>query len=187
MRKLILWNVITLDGCFEGEKPWDLSFHELVWGPELESLSSKQLYEADMLIFGKNTYEGMAKYWQNVKESTEEKTAQDMNAIRKVVCSRSLKSATWNNTEIVRDAVVEVAKLKQEGDGPMYIFGSGNLVESLMYANLLDEVRLCIAPILLGKGRRLFTEKNKKHNLKLLESQQLANGGLFVRHKVVAG
>jgi len=63
MRKLILWNVVTLDGYFEGEKNWDLSFHELVWGKELEEFSLTQLKSAGMLVFGATTYKGMADYW----------------------------------------------------------------------------------------------------------------------------
>ena len=63
MRKLIMWNVVTLDGRFEGEKAWDLSFHEQVWGPELEAFSISQLEEASTLVFGEHTYKGMAEYW----------------------------------------------------------------------------------------------------------------------------
>ena len=116
MRKIILWNVLTLDGHFEGEKPWDLSFHALVWGPELEALSLEQLQEADMLIFGKNTYQGMADYWPKAKE----KEAALMNNIAKVVCSSSLKKAGWNNTTIIRDAVPELMRLKEQGDKPKF-------------------------------------------------------------------
>ena len=65
MRKLILWNVITLDGSFEGEKAWDLEFHELVWGKELEDFSIEQLQSADMVIYGEKTYQGMADYWSH--------------------------------------------------------------------------------------------------------------------------
>ena len=67
MRKLIMWNIITLDGCFEGTKNWDLSFHDKVWGPELEKLSLEQLRSADYLVFGRVTYEGMAAYWKTAK------------------------------------------------------------------------------------------------------------------------
>ncbi len=67
MRKLIMWNFITLDGYFEGDKNWDLSFHELVWGPELEKISIDQLKAADCLVFGRVTYEGMAAYWKTEK------------------------------------------------------------------------------------------------------------------------
>jgi dihydrofolate reductase len=184
MRKLIVWNVVTLDGYFEGEKPWDLSFHELVWGPEIEALSNVQLNETAMLVFGKNTYIGMADYWQHADEA-EGEIAKKMNTIHKIVCSKTIEQATWNNTEIVRDGVAEITKLKQEGDDPMYIFGSANLIQSLMNANLIDEMRLCIAPIVLGKGRPLFTDKNTTHKLKLLENQQLENGGVLVKYKVV--
>lgn len=65
MRKLIMWNIITLDGYFEGGKNWELPFHETVWGPELECLSIEQLESADYLLFGRVTFEGMAAYWKN--------------------------------------------------------------------------------------------------------------------------
>lgn len=179
MRKIILWNVLTLDGYFEGEKPWDLSFHGLVWGPELEALSLEQLQEADMLIFGKNTYMGMADYWPKAKE----KEAALMNSIAKVVCSSSLKKAEWSNTTIIRDAVPELTRLKKQGDKPMYIFGSGKLTQSLMNAGIIDEIRLCVAPIILGKGRRLFRDENTTRKLKLLESRSLQNGGVILSYQ----
>lgn len=182
MGKLIVWNVVTLDGCFEGEKPWDLSFHTLVWGPELERLSLEQLQEADMLVFGKNTYKGMAEYWPTA-EGEGEVTAL-MNGIAKVVCSSSLEKAEWSNTAIIREAAPELQRLKEQGDKPMYIFGSGKLVESLMKAGMIDEIRLCVAPIILGKGRRLFTDENMTRNLKLLESRSLQNGGVILRYEV---
>lgn len=182
MRKLIVWNVVTLDGCFEGGKPWDLSFHNLVWGPELEALSLEQLREADMLVFGENTYKGMAEYWPTA-EAEGEVTAL-MNNIAKVVCSPLLEKAEWNNTTIVRDAVPELKRLKEQGDKSMYVFGSGTLMESLMNAGVIDEIRLCVAPIILGKGRRLFTDENTTRNLKLLESRSLQNGGVILRYEV---
>lgn len=182
MRKIIVWNVVTLDGCFEGEKPWDLSFHALVWGPELEALSLEQLREADMLVFGKNTYQGMADYWP--KADAEGEVTPLMNSIAKVVCSTTLERAEWNNTVIVRDAVSELGKLKEQGERPMYIFGSGKLMESLLDAGLIDEIRLCVAPIILGKGRHLFTEGNAMRTLALLESRALQNGGVVLRYEV---
>ena len=67
MRKLIMWNLVSLDGFFEGAKSWDLGWHESVWGDELERLSIDQLKSADMLLFGRVTYEGMAGYWSSAK------------------------------------------------------------------------------------------------------------------------
>lgn len=175
-----MWNVVTLDGCFEGEKNWDLDFHELVWGPELEKLSIEQLNAADILIFGDVTYEGMTKYWQ----SAEGKIADLMNSVQKVVCSRTREKADWNNTVIVKDAVTEIQKLKEEGDRPMFVFGSAILSQSLMNAGLLDEIRLCVAPVILGQGRKLFNEMQKQ-NLKLTQSQTLPNSGVILKYDVI--
>lgn len=180
-----MWNVITLDGYFEGKQPWDLAFHETVWGKELEDFSHEQLASADMLVFGENTYKGMAEYWSKAEESeTEGKTAKSMNAIRKIVCSPTLEKADWNNTTIVRDAVAEIPKLKQEGDGNMFVFGSSILSESLIKANLFDEYRLVIAPVILGEGRRLFNDGLPYEKLKLIESRQLQTGGVLLMYAV---
>lgn len=178
-----MWNVVTLDGRFEGEKPWDLSFHQLVWGPELEALCIAQLEEASLLVFGEKTYKGMADYWSHA-EASDPQVAPLMNRMAKVVCSTTLDNATWNNTTIVRDAVSEIKRLKEEKGGSLFVFGSGILSESLMTAGLYDEIRLCVAPTILGKGRHLFTDTNKQHNLKLLEARSLTNGGVILRYEV---
>jgi len=97
MRKLIMWNVITLDSYFEGMQNWDLSFHEVIWGPELEKLSLEQLHSADYLVFGRVTYEGMAAYWTKAEGENAE-IAELMNKIPKLVFSKTLKTADWNNS-----------------------------------------------------------------------------------------
>ena len=176
-----MWNVISLDGYFEGEKAWDLEFHDLAWGKELENFSIEQLKSADMVIYGEKTYQGMADYWSKA----EGETADYMNKIPKVVCSSTLKTANWNNTIIMKDAVTEIPKLKQEGDGNMFVFGSGILSKSLMKANLFDEYRLCVVPVFLGKGRRLFNEGLPYQKLKLLEAQPLSTGGVVLRYAPV--
>lgn len=180
MRKLVMWNLITLDGYFEGENSWDLSFHGRVWGKELEDLSIAQLKTADMLVFGKTTYVGMADYWTTAKDEGE--TTKYMNDIQKVVCSTTLKAADWNNTTILSKAVDDITRLKSEGDGNMFVFGSGNLSESLMKACLFDEYRLCIVPVLLGKGKPLFNKGIQYQKLKLIESNTLASGGIIVKY-----
>ncbi|TGN13790.1 dihydrofolate reductase family protein [Leptospira ilyithenensis] len=181
MRKLIMWNVVTLDGYFEGEKNWDLSFHELVWGKELEEFSLTQLKSADMLVFGAATYKGMADYWTKA-EGDEGEIAKLMNEIQKIVCSSTLKTADWNNTIVAKDAVAEISKLKLQGNGDMFVFGSGNLSESLMKAKLFDEFRLCIAPVFLGDGRLLFNQGIPHKKLNLLEAHPLATGGIILRY-----
>ncbi len=183
MRKLIMWNVITLDGYFQGEKDWDLSFHQLVWGEELEKIVLEQLGSADMLVFGETTYKGMEEYWSKGEGKNDEgETTGYMNNLPKIVCSRTLEKAEWNNTTIVRDAVAEISKLKQEGNGNMFVFGSSILSESLINANLFDEYRLAIAPVLLGKGRLLFNSGLNYQKLNLLEAKQLSTGGVILKY-----
>lgn len=178
MKKLIMWNVITLDGYFEGKQPWDLSFHEFVWGDELERLSIEQLDSASALVFGKATYEGMASYWKKEKSDI----AVRMNSIRKYVCSKSLASADWNNTSIIKEAVAGVSALKEEGDGNLYLFGSAMLSNSLMKSDLFDEYRICIAPVFIGEGRLLFEKGLPNRQVSLLEAKGLSNGGVLLRY-----
>ena len=179
MRKLIMWNVITLDGYFEGNQNWDLSFHNIVWGQELEKLSIEQLNSADYLVFGRVTYEGMADYW--TKEEGE--IAGLMNKIPKLVFSKTLKSADWNNTTLIKEnASAEIKKLKEEGGGDMYVFGSANLSETFIHDDLFDEYRIGIAPVILGSGRPLFKPGISSKNLSLVSTQQLLTGGVVLKY-----
>lgn len=175
-----MWNVITLDGYFQGTEPWDLNFHTSVYGDELERFSIEQLDSAEAVIYGSVTYQGMESYWKN--ESGE--VADRVNSMKKYVCSESLKSADWNNTEILKDAVADIAKLKQEGEGNLFVFGSGKLCNSLIKAGLFDEYRLCIAPMILGEGRLLFEGGLPTEKLSLIETKSLTTGGVMVKYQV---
>jgi dihydrofolate reductase len=180
MRKLIMWNIITLDGYFEGNHHWDLPFHELVWGEELEKLSLEQLNSADYLVFGRVTYEGMAAYW--TKEKGE--IADLMNSIPKLVFSRTLKSVEWNNSTLISDnAAAAVAKLKAESGQDMYVFGSANLSETFINEDLFDEYRIGIAPVILGSGRPLFKQAAAPINLSLQSLIQLPAGGVVLKYQ----
>lgn len=179
MRKLIMWNIITLDGYFEGNRNWDLPFHEVVWGQELETISIQQLKSADYLVFGRVTYEGMAAYW--TKEEGE--IADLMNSLPKIVFSQSLRSADWNNTTLINEnASAEIRKLKENGEGDMYVFGSANLSETFVNDNLFDEYRIGIAPVILGSGRPLFRQGIARTNLSLHSTRQLLTGGVILKY-----
>lgn len=179
MRRLLMWNVCTLDGLFEGAKPWDLAFHETVWGHELERFSREQGDEAGTLLYGRDTYQGMAAYWSQATGAT----ADWVNRIPKVVFSNSLDAATWNNTRLAKgDAVAEVKRLKQESGKDLFVFGSARLSDSLMTAGLFDEYRLCLAPIVLGEGTPLWKPRKGPLPLKLLESRVLSTGGILLRY-----
>lgn len=174
-----MWNVITLDGCFEGDQAWDLSFHEAIWGPELEKISIEQLLDADYLVFGRFTYEGMAEYWSKA----EGEIADLMNGIPKIVISKTLKSADWNNSILIHENVVEeINALKKEEGKDMYVFGSAILSETLIIENLFDEYRIGIAPVVLGNGRPLFGKGRIPLEFSLLSSHVLMTGGLILKY-----
>ena len=179
MRKLIMWNMITLDGYFEGNQNWDLTFHNIVWGQELEKLSVEQLHSADYLVFGRVTYEGMAAYWTKA----EREIADLMNRIPKLVFSKTLKLADWNNTTLISEnATDEINKLKVKGGKDLYVFGSANLSESFIKDDLFDEYRIGIAPVILGSGRPLFRQGITPKNLSLVSTQQLLTGGVILKY-----
>ncbi|HWM50212.1 MAG TPA: dihydrofolate reductase family protein [Thermoplasmata archaeon] len=180
MRKVIMWNLVTLDGFFEGPKSWDLDWHEYVWGEELERLSLEQSKSIGMLLFGRVTYEGMAGYWQTQKGEI----ADFMNEVPKVVFSRTLSKAEWNHTRLVRDqAEEEVIRLKKQPGKDLFIFGSANLSSTFTRAGLIDEYRLCVAPIVLGGGNPLFKPSPARLRLKLLEARPLKSGGVILRYQ----
>jgi len=179
-----MWNVLTLDGYFEGNQNWDLSFHKVIWGQELEKLSIEQLQSADYLAFGRVTYEGMAAYWTKAEaETAEQEVAKLMNSIPKLVFSKTLKSAEWNNTTIISEnASDEIRKLKEQNGKDIYVFGSANLSESFINDNLFDEYRIGIAPVILGSGRPLFRQGINSNNLSLVSTQQLLTGGVVLKY-----
>jgi dihydrofolate reductase len=179
MRKLIMWNIISLDGYFEGNQNWDLPFHNVVWGQELEALSIEQLHSADYLVFGRITYEGMAAHWTKA----EGEISDLMNKIPKIVFSKTLKSADWNNTILIKEnASAEIRKIKEQGGRDMYVFGSANLSETFVNDNLFDEYRIGIAPVILGSGRPLFRQGLSAKNLTLVATQQLLTGCVVLKY-----
>jgi dihydrofolate reductase len=180
MRRLLMWNMITLDGYFEGSKSWDIGWHEVGWGEELKQLSIEQTSAADMLLFGRVTYEGMAAHWPSAKGEV----ADIMNTIPKVVFSRTLERADWSNTRLVSgSAEQEVPRLKQEAGKDLLIFGSANLSAALTRNGLIDEYRLGLNPIALGAGTPLFKPGPEGMKLKLLEARALKTGCVLLRYE----
>jgi dihydrofolate reductase len=183
MAKLIIWNIMSLDGCFEGAAPWDLSMHETVWGPELEQLSKEQLADAAVLLFGRRTYEGMFEYW--AKETEMGEITDSMNNAPKAVISTTLKSADWNNTRLLR-SIDDVRALKKDFSGKnIFVFGSAQLTSSLREAGLIDEYRICIAPLLLGKtgGAPMFKPGDERRRLDLIKAAPITGGGVLLFYK----
>ena len=142
MAKLIMWNLMTLDGFVEGPNR-DISWHLDVWGEELEQLSIEQLNAAGGLLFGRVTYELMAGHWPSATGAV----ADFMNAAPKYVFSRTVKKSDWNNTQMFSDDVSgTVARLKRDSAKDIFLFGSADLAASLIPHGLIDEFRIAREP-----------------------------------------
>lgn len=179
MRKLIMWNLMTLDGFVEGPNR-DIGWHEDVWGEELAQLSIEQLRAAGALLFGRITYELMASYWPTAAGESAE-IADFMNGLPKIVVSRTLEKAEWNNTRLIREnAPEEIAKLKREPGKSIFLFGSAELAASLIPYELIDEFRIGLSPTVLGDGNRLF-KSPAQLKLRLLETRPLNSGAVILR------
>jgi len=177
MARLIMWNLMTLDGFVEGPDR-DISWHEDVWGEELERLSIEQLHAAGGLLFGRVTYELMAGYWPNATGEV----ADFMNAAPKYVFSRTVKRSDWNNTQLFGDDAPEtVARLKRESAKDIFLFGSAELAATLIPRGLIDEFRVALNPVILGGGTPLF-KPGEKVKLKLLDSRPLSTGVVILRY-----
>jgi len=176
---VIVWNMVTLDGYFEGLRPWEIDWHEYVWGEELERFSLNQAQEVGTLLFGRKRYEGMAGYWQTATGDV----AEFMNSIPKVVFSKTLETAGWSNTRLVKgSAEEEVDRLKQEPGKDLFVFGSANLTGSLTKQGLIDEYRIGLNPLVLGGGTPMFKPSEGRMWLKLLEARPTQSGVVLLRY-----
>jgi dihydrofolate reductase len=181
MRRLVAWNLMTLDGYFEGRSPWDLGFHETVWGDELHAFSLEQGKQIGTVLFGRRTYDGMADYWTTATGDV----ADMMNSIEKAVATRTLSEAPWNNTRLLKgDAVEAVKALKAEDGKDIYVFGSAELLSSLLAVGLVDEYRLCLAPVVLGSGNPLFKPQDSQVKMRLESARPLKTGGVILTYQV---
>ena len=182
MRKLFSFNMMSLDGFFEGTSKWELSWHNV--DSEFNEFAIAQLNEIGMLLFGRITYEGMAGYWSSPDATKDDPdVAGLMNRIPKIVFSKTLNKADWNNTRLVKDhAADEILKLKKQSEKDLAVFGSANLMSALMRADLIDEHRVMVNPVVLGSGTPLFQTKDKL-NLKLLKTRVFGNGNVLLTYQ----
>lgn len=183
MSKLIMWNLVTLDGMFEGERSWDVDFLQYAWGDELERFSLEQATEVGGLIFGRRTYEGMAAHWSTAKGEI----AEFMNSVPKYVFSRTLDRVDWANSTLVKeDAGNAVAQLKDQPGKDLFVFGSADLSATLTRHGLFDEFRIGLVPITLGRGSPLFKPDSEPLRLQLVQSRPLGERCLLLRYQPAA-
>lgn len=177
MRRLIMWNLMSLDGFIEGPNR-DISWHNDIWGPELERFSVEQGKEIGALLFGRVTYELMAGYWPTAEPGP---ITDYMNALPKHVFSRTLKTADWANTTLMTgDPASEVAKPKQQDGKDIFVFGSADLSSNIL--PLFDELRIGVAPFFLGSGSPLFKKQDERAKLKLLGVDRHSTGVVILRY-----
>ncbi len=180
MRKLIVFNNVSLDGYFvdaEGDMSWA---HKQ--DAEWSAFVSENARGGGVLLFGRKTYELMAGYWPTpMAMQNSPDVAEGMNNFSKVVFSRTLDKASWKNTRLVKDDLAtEVRKMKsQDGEG-MAILGSGSIVAQLASEGLIDEYQIALSPVVLGKGRTMFEGLKNRLNLKLMKTRAFTNGNVML-------
>ncbi|HVZ67058.1 MAG TPA: dihydrofolate reductase family protein [Patescibacteria group bacterium] len=181
MRKIIVFNMVTVDGYFAGSDG-NIDWHMV--DSEFNDFAIKQTAEFGTLIFGKTTYDLMKSYWPTEAALKDDPTvAKLMNETPKIVFSKSLKSATWENTVLMDEIDTNaIRKLKEEKDKDIAIFGSGEIVQQFANLDLIDEYRLMVNPVILGEGKLLF-KGVKKTNLNLVNSRTFGNGNILLYYQ----
>lgn len=177
MRKLVVSEWVSLDGVFDADtmQQW---FHPYDSKDRQERIT-KLVLASDAFLFGRVTYEMLAGYWPKVKNNDKGdlEIANRLNSAPKYVVSSTLKEAEWSNSAIIKaNAVKEITNLKQQSGHDILVFGSAILVESLMNADLIDEYRLLVHPIVMGSGKRAFNDGVATTKLKLGETTTLSSG-----------
>ena len=175
MNKLIVFNFITLNGYFQGPNG-DISWHR--HGQEESEYGIEGLKSGGTLLFGRVTYEHMASFWPTPDALKNAPVmAEGMNKADKIVFSRTMKKADWNNTRLVKDNMVEeVRKMKQLPGKDMAVLGSGSILSQLAAAGLIDEYQLMVDPVLLGDGTPIFKNLPQKLDLKLTTTRTFKSG-----------
>jgi len=176
--------MITLDGFFEGPDR-ELDWHNV--NAEFNEYALDMLNSAGALLFGRITYELMAGYWPSpAAGKNDQLIAAKMNTLPKVVFSRRLKKAGWNNTSLMIDGLEnEVMRLKAQPGDNLLLLGSGSIVSQLAGLNLIDEYRLMVNPIVLGRGVTLFSGARERLRLKLIRTSIFRSGNVLLCYEPV--
>jgi len=189
MRKIITTTWVSLDGFIagpNGEMDWIGEIYDEAMGKYETDLVSA----ADTLLLGRVTYQSFAGSWPHVPDSPtasegEKVYARMLNAMRKLVFSRTLESAEWNNSTLLREIVPEeIERLKQEPGRDMLVYGSASLVQELTNLGLIDEYQVLVHPVLLGGGKSLFQDINNQVKLKLVQSKTHPSGVVVLSYQL---
>ncbi|MEV8364029.1 dihydrofolate reductase family protein [Streptomyces niveus] len=184
MRKLMITTFVSLDGVMQGpggsDEDRDGGFEHGGWsvphfGPDLIQRMTDLVQRADALLVGRKTYDIFAATWPLAE--ADDPIGSKMNSVRKYVASRTLDAVSWqNSTLLTGDAAEAVARLKQEGDGEIQVHGSGDLIQTLIAHDLVDEFHVLVFPVLVGSGKRLFGRGTVPAGLKLVDTARSESG-----------
>lgn len=184
MRKVIVFNFVTLNGYFKGPKG-DISWHK--HDTEENEYAVEMLKSGNTLLFGRVTYEMMASYWPTSNAIKNDPiVAEGMNNADKIVFSRTLKKAAWNNTRLVKDNIEEeIRKMKQMTGKDMTLLGSGSILTQLAEQGLIDEYQIMVDPVVLGDGTPIFKNIKHKLDLKLTRTRTFKSGVVLLCYQPV--
>jgi dihydrofolate reductase len=178
MGRIVVTEYISVDGVVEAPSGTE-AFERVGWtddfsrGPEGDRFKVEETMASDALLLGRGTYDGFAPVWPHV----EGEFADKFNTMPKYVVSSTLENPEWNNTTVLHGEVVEaVTKLKEQYERDIVVHGSPQLVQTLIEHDLVDELRLMVFPVIVGAGKRLFGETDRKKNLRLIETKTFNDG-----------
>jgi dihydrofolate reductase len=179
MRRIVVFNNVTLDGYYTG-LDGDMSWAHKT-DPEWMEFTNSNAKGGAVLGFGRVTYDMMAGYWPTPMAMQNMPTvAEAMNQQPKLVFSRTMNEAKWNNTRLIKgDLATEVLKIKSEPGDDIVIMGSGNLIAQLAQLKQIDEYQIALTPVVVGRGKSMFDGVDKT-NLKLTRSRAFNNGTVML-------
>jgi len=179
VKKLFFFMMVTANGFYE-RGPWEIDWHNT--DEEFNDFAIAQLDQMDTLVFGRKTYEGMARYWPSPEAvASDPGVAGRMNGLSKLVVSKTLEHADWSNTRVVRDPEA-VGLMKREPGKDALLIGSSDLATSLAALDLIDEYRLMVAPVALGRGKAVLDGLPSDLNLTLLATRTFKNGNVLLSY-----
>ena len=194
MRKVILGMQMSLDGYGAGpndEMDWLPPFNdESLWQDANEEMW-KVLDSVDTILLGRRTYQIWEKYWpaagKNPSSSANDKRfSRYADEVEKVVLSNTLRKVEWNNSRLIAgDVAKEILKLKQQPGKNIGVAGGAGLARSMTKLGLIDEYELTVHPVILGRGKPLFTDLSDRLKLELMRTRTMKSGAVLVHYRTV--
>jgi dihydrofolate reductase len=184
VRRVVASELVSLDVIMEKPQEWSFSYSN----DEMEEANAAGMASSDAMLLGRVTYEEFAAFWP-YQDRTEQPYTDYLNNTPKYVVSRTLQEPLeWQNSTLIKGNVAEeISRLKEQPGKDITIVGSGALVRWLLHEELLDELRLMVHPIVLGRGKRLFEEGAHQKALELVDSRTFRTGVVYLTYQLAQG